>query len=200
MKRTRWFKHIPTQESIRAYRFLKPVSGFLDHHRLWQFNRRSVAGGAAVGLFFSLASPVAQIPLAAVVAILLRVNLPVAVFGTLLSNPFTTPAILFFAYKFGAFLLGHEAPLQDVITNAETESTKGGYFPNIFEWIVHSFEWIQSAGLPLIVGLGVLAVLLSVSGYLTVVAAWRLQAMLRWRSRCIQRWRNKTTSSHSNTE
>jgi uncharacterized protein len=86
----RWLKHIPTQEAVLAYPFLKPVRHILDHHGLWQFNRRSVAWGAAIGLFFSVAIPIAQIPVAAMVAVYFRVNVPVAIFGTLLSNPFTT--------------------------------------------------------------------------------------------------------------
>ena len=184
----RWLKHIPTQETIVAYRFLKPVSRFLDHHSLWQFNRRSVAGGAAVGLFFALAIPVAQIPLAAIVAIFFRVNIPVAVFGTLLSNPFTTPAILFFAYKLGAFLIGHDVPVKDaVLANTAENSASDGFLTGTLEWFVQSFEWLQSAGWPLIAGLGALSVLLSIVGYVAVHLLWRLQVAVSWKKRCALR-------------
>lgn len=59
-----WTKYLPTQESLVTYRFLSPFRHVLDHEGLWQFNQRSVAGGVAIGLFFSVASPVAQILLA----------------------------------------------------------------------------------------------------------------------------------------
>lgn len=191
----RWLKHIPTQETILAYQFLKPVSRFLDHHSLWQFNRRSVAGGAAVGLFFALAIPVAQIPLAAIVAIFFRVNIPVAVFGTLLSNPFTTPAILFFAYKFGAFLIGHDVPVKDAVlaTTAE-KSASDGFFTGAIEWFAQSFAWLQSAGWPLITGLIALSILLSIAGYIAVHLLWRLQVSASWKKRCALRKQNITPS------
>lgn len=186
-----WFKHLPTQEQIVTYRFLSPFRHALDHNGLWQFNQRSVAGGMAVGLFFSVASPVAQILLAAITATLLKVNLPVAVFGTFFSNPLTTPAILFFAFHLGAFLVGHEAPAEDVVATTDISSSDTGYLEGVAEWVLHSFEWIQTAGWPLVVGLGVLSVLLSTIGYLLVRVAWTVQASLRWRTRCTQRRRDK---------
>ncbi len=187
LRKYRLFKYIPTQESIRAYRFLKPLSRYLDHHFLWQFNRQSVAGGAAVGLFFSLASPVGQIPLAALFAILFRVNLPIAVFGTILSNPFTTPAFLYCAYKIGAILIGHEMPNQHTATLARGALPSTDHFSNALGWLLQSAEWVQSAGLPLVVGLGVLSAMLAVCGYVGVTVIWRLQASLRWRSRRMRR-------------
>jgi uncharacterized protein (DUF2062 family) len=184
-----WFKHVPTKESILEYQFLDPVRHHLDHHGLWQFNRRSVAGGAAIGLFFALAIPVAQIPVAAIVAIFFRVNIPIAIFGTLLSNPFTTPPLLYFAYKVGAALIGHDTPGQSIVLPdgpagpAENQSLISG----VIDWIVRSFEWIQSAGWPLVIGLGILSVGLSIAGYVAVHVIWRLQASLRWKKRCNER-------------
>ena len=59
MRRSKYFKHIPTSESIQQNRFLKPFSRYLHHHYLWQFNRRGVAGGLAVGLFVGILIPLA---------------------------------------------------------------------------------------------------------------------------------------------
>jgi uncharacterized protein (DUF2062 family) len=182
--RNHWFlKHMPTQESIRQYRLLRPLSRFLDHHALWQFNRRSVAGGVAVGLFFSIATPFIQIPLAAMFAILFRVNIPIAAFSTLLSNPFTTPAILYCAYKIGAILTGQPASAQAaVVDNAATSEISG-----LLEQLAYWTEWLMSAGMPLVVGLAVISVLLTVFGYLGVKLLWQLQIRLRWRARDIRR-------------
>lgn len=186
-----WLRYLPTQERIVTYRFLSPFRHVLDHDGLWQFNQRSVAGGAAVGLFFSVASPVAQILLAAITASLLKVNLPVAVLGTFFSNPLTTPAILFFAFHIGAFLVGHEAPAEDVVAATSIPASDAGYLEGVAEWMLHSVEWIQAAGWPLVVGLGVLSILLSVAGYLLVSVGWGVQAALRRRTRCTQRRRDK---------
>lgn len=183
-----WFKHIPTQETVLAYPFLHPVRHILDHHGLWQFNRRSVAWGAAIGLFFSVAIPIAQIPVAAMVAIYFRVNVPVAIFGTLLSNPFTTPAILFFAYQLGSLLVGHVQPAQaSVVTQVARPADKTGFLSNAANWITYWIEWVQSAGWPLVIGLALLSILLAVIGYAGVKILWRMQAALRWKKRCQER-------------
>jgi uncharacterized protein len=184
----RWLKHIPTQETVLGYPFLQPVRHILDHHGLWQFNRRSVAWGAAIGLFFSVAIPIAQIPVAAMVAVYFRVNVPVAIFGTLLSNPLTTPAILFFAYQLGSFLVGHTQPAQaGIATQVMRPPDEAGFMGDAANWIMHWIEWIQSAGWPLVIGLGLLSVLLAVTGYVGVKVLWRIQAALRWKKRRLER-------------
>ncbi|MDQ9169132.1 DUF2062 domain-containing protein [Oxalobacteraceae bacterium R-40] len=184
----RWLKHIPTQETVLAYPFLKPVRHILDHHGLWQFNRRSVAWGAAIGLFFSVAIPIAQIPVAAMVAVYFRVNVPVAIFGTLLSNPFTTPAILFFAYQLGSLMVGHAQPAQAAVAaQLAKPDDEAGFIRDALNWIMYWIEWTQSAGWPLVIGLALLAVLLAVVGYVGVRVLWRLQAALRWKKRRLDR-------------
>lgn len=195
LRSRRWKQHIPTQESILTYRALKPVHRFLDHHCLWQFNRRSVAGGTAVGLFFAIAFPVAQIPLAAIAAILFKVNLPVAVFGTLLSNPFTTPALLYLAFQLGAFLVGGDP--SDAAAVATTQAAVFDFtnFSSLLEWMRHSLAWVQSVGTSLIIGMIVLSVLLSVIGYVAVHAVWRFRSVSRWRTRCTERRRSTAGES-----
>jgi uncharacterized protein (DUF2062 family) len=184
----RWLKHIPTQEAVLAYPFLKPVRHILDHHGLWQFNRHSVAWGAAIGLFFSVAIPIAQIPVAAMVAIYFRVNVPVAIFGTLLSNPLTTPAILFFAYQLGSVVVGGVDPAgASVVAGAAGPADEIGFIRDAGNWIRYWVEWVQAAGWPLVIGLGLLSVALAVLGYVGVKVIWRIQAALRWKKRRLDR-------------
>jgi len=73
--------------------------------RLWYLNRRSVAGGAAVGGFFMFFPPLGQPLFAAAAAIRARVNLPVAVALALLTNPLTIPPLYYGSYWIGAHLL-----------------------------------------------------------------------------------------------
>ncbi len=50
----------------------------LHHPRLWHVNRRGIALGLSIGVFFGLLIPVAQILFAATAALLLRANFPAA--------------------------------------------------------------------------------------------------------------------------
>lgn len=131
-----------------------------------------------------MAVPFGQIPLAAIAAVLLRVNLPLAVFGTLLSNPFTTPALLYGAYRLGAALTGSTAPAPPTMPPSEG----GGrgiveWIANADLWFRHAVDWIQAAGLPLFVGLGILSTATAAVGYASVMVLGRLLAQWRWQSR-----------------
>lgn len=186
MRRPRIFKWLPTSESVRESRLLKPFKQYLHHHFLWQFNRRSVAGGLAVGLFFGILIPFAQILFAAVAAVILRVNLPVAAFSTLITNPFTFPAIYYVAYRLGEFLTGGEAPVPEktieiVVTEKIVEQQA-----DVSGWFANSIDWMQSVGASLAIGLSVMAVVSAVAGYFIVSTAWRLHATKRWRKRQVR--------------
>src|SRR5690606_5517404 len=80
---------LPTREKLEASRWLRWLAPWLGHPRLWQWSRRGVALGVALGIFFGLLIPLAQIPLTAVAAIILRANLPAAAASTLVTNPVT---------------------------------------------------------------------------------------------------------------
>lgn len=183
MPRGQFFSRLPTAQSIRQSRFLKPFARHLDHHLLWQFNRRSVAGGVAVGLFFGLLIPFAQIFFAALFAIVLRVNLPTAAFCTLVSNPLTFPAIYYFAYKLGDFLTGEQAAVAEVVIESDIEEVMTVQQGEVIGWFPHLLLWIESVGMPLALGLFLLASVGAVLGYVLVNSLWKLNATLRWRKR-----------------
>ena len=188
MRRTRFFKWLPTSESVRQNRFLKPFGHYLHHHYLWQFNRRSVAGGFAVGLFFGILIPFAQILLAAVAAVVLRVNLPVAAFSTLITNPFTFPAVYYVAYRLGEFLTGGEAPVPEEAIETEVKVRIIEQQADVGGWFANSIDWMQSVGSSLAIGLSTLAIVSAVAGYFIVSALWRLHATRRWRKRRLRQF------------
>ncbi|GIX22767.1 MAG: hypothetical protein KatS3mg121_1550 [Gammaproteobacteria bacterium] len=102
-----WLKRrLPTPESVRNSRALRVLGTLLHDPNLWHLNRRAVAGGLAVGLFFAFVPLPLQMVQAALVAVLLRVNLPIAVTAIWVTNPFTIPPLFYLAYRFGAWLLG----------------------------------------------------------------------------------------------
>lgn len=187
MRRHRFFKYIPTPQALRETRFLKPLARFLEDHSLWQFNRRAVAGGVAVGLFFGILVPFAQILLAAIGAIFLRVNLPVAAFSTFVTNPFTFPGVYYCAYLVGGWFtpeksIGESASLAEI---AEPAATATRHF--LAGWLHTALDWLQTVGPQLLIGLAVLSVVSAIAGYLLVDTGWRLWVRKRWRKRQGQR-------------
>jgi len=183
MRKTRFFKWLPTPQSIKQNRFLKPFGHHLHHHSLWQLNRASVAGGVAVGLFFGIMLPIAQVVFAALAAVLLRVNLPVAALSTLVTNPLTFPAIYYGAYKLGAALTGWVGPAQRDFPAPNETAQILAQQSNVGKWLTVLVDWAQSVGLPLITGLLVLAVTAAVCGYFLIDVLWRAHVLRRWRKR-----------------
>jgi len=169
-------KYLPSHDSIRAHRIARAMGPLLHHHNLWHLNRRSVAGGVAVGAFTGLIPGPVQMLLAAVFAIVFRVNLPVAVFTTLYTNPFTTVPLYLLAYEIGA-LLYHPAGTPAPAFNFDWQRQSWlDLFPALFHWAV-------SLGPTFIVGVLVLASLLSVTSYFVVRGLWRIAAIIQWRKR-----------------
>jgi len=169
----RW---LPTPESLRARRSLRWLGPLLDRAWLWQFNRRRVAAGIGIGVFFGFLVPVLQIALSAVAALLLRANLPVAVVSTLVSNPLTYAPIFVAAYRVGKLLLGEAADEAEAAVleaqAAQIEILADGWW-----------EKFASIGKPLVVGLSVFAVIGGLAAYLGTLLVWRIAVVVRRKRR-----------------
>src|SRR3989338_5355727 len=168
-------KFLPHHETVKNHRWLKPFGSWLHHPNLWHLHRRSVAGGVAIGLFCGLIPGPLQMGSAALLAVLLRVNLPVAAFTTLYTNPFTLVPLYVLAYELGAWVSG---------TRNGTEMMQQP-FPEFHwhNWPAELWSWLAMLGKPLLIGLPLLAVLLAIVGYFAVRVAWRIAVVLRWRAR-----------------
>lgn len=164
-------KHLPNRDVLVNQRWLRPLAPWLSRAQLWHLNRRTVARGVAVGLFFGLLVPVAQIVCAAVAAIGLRANVPVAALATLVTNPFTFPPIYYGAFRIGHWVLGGDATMPAVWPPGPTDAGL----------LVRLSEWFSTVGPSLAVGLLVLAVGSALLGYAGVHAGWRLAVTLRRR-------------------
>jgi uncharacterized protein len=169
---------LPSYDAVRSNRHVARFGPRLQHHNLWHLNRRSVAGGLAIGLFAGLipgSNPV-QFTAGALLAIAARVNLPVAVLVTLYSNPFTIVPIYFVAFKLGQLaLLDSGGALPPLAFGLEGKG--------FTEWLPAVLEWLGSVGKPLAIGLPLLALLLAATGYFVVDRAWRLSVRCAWASR-----------------
>lgn len=170
-----WLRKItPDHAAIHGNRWLAPFRNTLLHPRLWHINRRSAAGGFAAGLFCGLIPGPFQMIGAAICAVLFRVNLPLALFTTLYTNPFTIVPLYILAYWLGTLLVGGHG---NFVPPPEL-GTEG-----VVAWLEALMLWLGHLGLPLVVGVLLLAILLSVAGYLAVRVAWRIYLVNNWRRR-----------------
>ena len=94
-------KYLPSHESVRGNRHFAILGSTLHHPNLWHLNRRSVAGGVAIGMLCGMIPGPIQMFSAAILAVVLRVNLPVAMAATWYINPFTIVPLYYLAYKVG---------------------------------------------------------------------------------------------------
>lgn len=169
-------RFLPDPHRLRERPALRWLAPYLSDPRLWHVNRRGVALGIATGVFLGLLIPIAQIPAAAIAALVLRVNLPVAVVSTLITNPVTVAPVYFAAYHLGMWLLGRtEAGDDEARLAAAAEQASTG----LALWL----DKLASMGVPLAVGLATLAVTLSVALYFIVHWIWRARTLRAWRQR-----------------
>lgn len=177
---------LPDRDTIRNNRYIARFGRHLQHHNLWHLRRRSVAGGVAVGMFAGLipgSNPV-QFTAGAVLAITLKVNLPLAMLVTLYSNPFTIVPLYLVAFKLGQFVL-----LQG---GGELPALPTGFGTlELFNHLPEALSWLVSAGKPLLIGIPLLAVLLAATAYFLTNWAWRLGVCWQWRQRRRQRQRHR---------
>lgn len=165
------------RDGVLQNRWLRPLQHWLHHPNLWHLHRRSVAGGVAIGLFCGLIPGPLQMISAVLLAILWRVNLPVAAFTTLYTNPFTIVPLYLFAYEIGKWVSG---------------ASNGAAVPNFpgvhwQDWYSAVWGWLMVLGKPLLIGLPILATGLALLGYVGVRLGWRMMVIWRWRSRAARK-------------
>jgi uncharacterized protein (DUF2062 family) len=169
----------PYQHKLDAFRthpLVVRYGAWLRHPGLWCFNRRSVAGAVAIGLFSGLVPGPLQMLSALLLAIPLRKNLPVALIVTLYPNPVTIVPLYLLAYGYGRLLLGFEGGAPKV----EPFYTD---WSNFWQSMQAFGEWMMALGKPLLIGLPALAITLAVLGYAVVQIAWRIYIVSAWRRR-----------------
>ena len=162
----RW---IPHRDEVMRWRWLAPIAHHLEDDRLWRMERGSVARGLAIGLFFGVLIPFAQILFSVAVAIVMRGQIAVAAGATLVSNPLTFAPLYWLAHTIGQALLGgavDEAAAAEVGARVEAAVTRQS-------WFASAWDTVTAAGAPLILGLLVLAVSAAVLGFAGVWLLWR---------------------------
>ncbi len=166
-------KVLPNTERIANDSSFSRINHYLLNPVLWHINRRSIAKGAAIGLFMAFVPLPMQMLLAAILAILFRANLPISVALTWITNPFTFIPINYFIYKVGELFVsnGNNHPVMDL-------EFKGKSWQDIVNQLV---QQLHNVGKPFLVGLPIVAIGSSILGYFGVRLVWRLS--IYWRTK-----------------
>lgn len=160
-------KILPSPEYVQKHKVLRPVASWLFNPYTWHFNRRAIALAVAVGVFFGSLPIIGQMVLAAVVAVLLRVNVPVVMVATTISNPLTIPFFYTANYYIGVWLLGR--PIVHL---------------NEIDWTINGL--ISLGGnilVPLYFGSLGVGVMLAFVAFILTRILWRIHIVSRWRKR-----------------
>jgi hypothetical protein len=135
-----------------------------------------VSGGVAAGMFCGLIPGPFQMLGAAICAILFRVNLPVAVFTTLYTNPVTIVPLYVVAFYLGSLVSGGGA----LVAISEPPDFSFVHFADSMRALA---DWTIALGQPLVIGLVLLASILAAAGYGVVRLAWRIHVLHAWHQR-----------------
>jgi uncharacterized protein (DUF2062 family) len=140
-------------------------------------SRRGVALGAAIGVFFAIITPIAQIPLSAGISVLLRANVPVAIAATLVNTPPTFGPVYYAAWRVGSWMLGEEAdearsPQALRSTSEAAAAPQAGTASAVPSSWRRYWNTVQAIGKPLLLGAAVFSVVFSALAYLLVNLVW----------------------------
>lgn len=163
----RFLKRImPDSRTLREHPNLQRFGQSLAEPKLWHLNRRSIALGLAIGLFIGFMPILGQMFVAAAMAIVVRVNLPITVMAVWVTNPITIAPIYFFSYQLGAYIL--ELPVSDQA------------FTMSWDWFVTEFVGIWQ---PLLLGCFLLGTAAALLAILLVRLCWRIIVLRSWAKR-----------------
>lgn len=119
-----------------------------------------------LGILVAFVPVPVQMILAAAIAIVVRVNLPLAVVFVWVNNPITIPPLFYLAYRTGSAIMNIP------IRNVEFESS--------YQWFVETLAIIWQ---PFLLGCLVLGTLSAVAGYWLMRFLWRVFVVRKWANR-----------------
>ncbi|MDH3434844.1 MAG: DUF2062 domain-containing protein [Gammaproteobacteria bacterium] len=128
----------------------------LHDHRLWGIRRKNVVPALSLGLFISFLPFPGHFIFAALAALALRINVPVAALATFVVNPLTVGPLFYFAYRVGAVLLRIEP---------------GPFYVELsVDWLTNVFISVWQ---PLLLGCVLLGSIAALIGYVVLDGIWR---------------------------
>jgi len=118
------FRNINADEKLKA--FIQKYNIPLQYISI---NRKMISKGIAVGIFAALIIMPMQTLIVLLFMPFIRFNIPIAVAVTWLSNPFTTPFILYTEYITGSFLFGMQPTDVEITIEWFMENLKNIFIP-----------------------------------------------------------------------
>ncbi|MEZ5499246.1 MAG: DUF2062 domain-containing protein [Steroidobacteraceae bacterium] len=162
----KWIKKLrPRIERLGGRWYLRPVWRFVGDSRLWSMQRRSITGAVAAGIAICFVPLPIHLPLAALVAIVARLNVATIFATVMLVNPLTVVPVYYFAYRVGTFLVGQQGPF---------------HFELSWSWLQHGLGPMWRAFLT---GCAVCALTGAVLSWLILELLWRWRTIRRYRTR-----------------
>ncbi|MDH3429172.1 MAG: DUF2062 domain-containing protein [Gammaproteobacteria bacterium] len=135
---------------------MTPFQHMLHDHRLWGIRRKNVVPALSLGLFISFLPFPGHFIFAALAALALRINVPVAALATFVVNPLTVGPLFYFAYRVGAVLLRIEP---------------GPFYVELsVDWLTNVFISVWQ---PLLLGCVLLGSIAALIGYVVLDGIWR---------------------------
>jgi len=178
MARKIFRKFLPHPDVIIHNRWIKLLGPRLQEPSLWHINRRSCSLAVGLGVFCAFIPVPFQMLIAAVGAILFRVNILVAVPMVWISNPVTMGPMYFFCYLIGVEIL-------------DIEST-GFDFELSFNWLLNGLAAIWQ---PFLLGCLVVGVICSLASFVLVRVLWHLHILQHIKERAA-RHHNRRSGKH----
>jgi len=173
-------KFLPHPKIITENSLIRHLGPRLQDPGLWHINRKSFAGAIAVGVFCAFIPIPVQMLLAALLAIIFRFNILIAVPTVWISNPLTFAPMFYFCYRIGAAIL-----------NIDTDDFD---FELSLDWLLTGMLDIWQ---PFLLGCFVVATISAILSYLLAQFVWRYHLWTRIKNRQIRRVKNKADSRHT---
>jgi uncharacterized protein (DUF2062 family) len=144
------------RDRIHGQWFMAPFRHLLNDHRLWTIRRKNVLPSFALGLFIAFMPIPGHLLAAVLLALALRINIPVAGLSTLVVNPLTVGPVFYLCYLLGVVLLGVDQQPFD--------------FEFSLTWLGEQFSEI---GAPLLLGCLIVGSTVAIVGYVALDYFWR---------------------------
>ena len=154
-------KYLPSRKRIGELKLSYYFGNRINDNRLWVLNRQSVSRATAVGLFCAYMPIPMQMLLAALFAIWMRTNLPVAIMLVWISNPLTWLVVYTPPYLLGLAITGESAISITDIT----------------------FEVMKQQFGALLIGCLVFGTGLALAGFVLANVIWRMIVANKWSNR-----------------
>ncbi len=165
--------------------FLKENKFTKKNSNFFSFSQKAVTGSIAIGLFCGLLPAPFQMVSAGTLAYCFHLNIPIAIFTTLYSNPITVIPLYFICLKVGIIFLNFFSKISSLSFLNITQRPNNDIHDLLKEipkfqsekpikFSLELLEWLLSIGFPLLVGTLIVAISLSFIGYIAANFIWVL--------------------------